>query len=71
MSRSQHMEFSDWWKALNCIAKDAGLVHLLSIDGIDHIDQYNDGETPHQAMQALYEDAGCPIAADAAGDDNE
>jgi len=68
MSSSKPMDFYEWWKSLNCIAKDAGLDYLLSNDGMDHIKQYDDGETPKQAMQALYEDAGCPLrAADAAG----
>ena len=61
------MTWTSWVRSLRSIAADTKLEYLIGDCASDHLDAWNDGRTPRQAIQDLYEDAGCPIAADAAG----
>lgn len=62
------MTWTSWIRSLRSIAADANLEYLLGVDDSDHLEAWQDGRTPRQALQDLYEDAGCPLrAADAAG----
>ena len=66
------MVWTEWIRSLRSIARDSKLEYLVGDYGSDHLDAWREGRTPRQAMQDLYEDAGCPLrAADAAGATDE
>lgn len=59
MSKKLNPKYKAWRSELRRLAREAGVAWLLG--NCDWTDHWRDGESPREAMQATYEDAGCPL----------